>query len=378
MRLVEKIKSLFKEETKDPQNSRLFGFVTPSIKTDQTTLMDRYESLLDDSQVTSTFQQRRLALTMTNTIIKPTNNDEKSADLVKKIIDKLEFDSIIDKMSYAIFFGYSIGELMFEVEDNMILLSDIKVRRPRRFAFDIDDYLYLRGVNNDSKVKLDKSKFWILKYGGFSNDEVYGRGLAQTLQYPVLLKRQALDAWHTFLQKYSIPPLIGYLPPGSDTDVYNKLLEIVTNFQSANGLVLPDNLRVEMLEPSRNGSPNFESFINICDQSISKIVLSQTMTTDNGSSQSQATVHQNVKDEIVKADSKIIANSFKKQVLDKIVYLNYPDGSAPIIEFESVDNESLLNRSIRDKNISEAFNVSLSIEDINRIYGGFWNVNNSI
>jgi phage gp29-like protein len=133
-----------------------------------------------------------------------------------------------------------------------------------------------------------------------------------------------------------------------------------------------------MLEPSRNGSPNFESFINICDQSISKIVLSQTMTTDNGSSQSQATVHQNVKDEIVKADSKIIANSFKKQVLDKIVYLNYPDGSAPIIEFESVDNESLLNRSIRDKNISEAFNVSLSIEDINRIYGGFWNVNNSI
>jgi hypothetical protein len=46
------------------------------------------------------------------------------------------------------------------------------------------------------------------------------------------------------------------------------------------------------------------------DECIAKVVLSQTMTTQDGSSLSQAQVHAGVKLEVVKSDADLLSDSF--------------------------------------------------------------------
>nr|WP_284521082.1 DUF935 family protein [Shigella boydii] len=49
-----------------------------------------------------------------------------------------------------------------------------------------------------------------------------------------------------------------------------------------------------------------------CDAQISKAVLGQTMTTDNGSSRSQADVHNQVRMDIVRWDARQLANTLNE------------------------------------------------------------------
>jgi phage gp29-like protein len=59
------------------------------------------------------------------------------------------------------------------------------------------------------------------------------------------------------------------------------------------------------------------------DSQVSKAVLGQTMTTDNGSSRSQAEVHNEVRQDIKTDDSRKLANTINRQLIEPFVILNY-------------------------------------------------------
>jgi len=59
------------------------------------------------------------------------------------------------------------------------------------------------------------------------------------------------------------------------------------------------------------------------DRQISKAVLGQTMTADDGSSHAQAQVHDEVRQDIIDADAKQLATTINRDLIKPYIDLNY-------------------------------------------------------
>ncbi len=59
------------------------------------------------------------------------------------------------------------------------------------------------------------------------------------------------------------------------------------------------------------------------DSQVSKAVLGQTMTTDNGSSKAQASVHNDVRLDILEADANELQNTINAQLVRPVIDLNF-------------------------------------------------------
>ena len=107
------------------------------------------------------------------------------------------------------------------------------------------------------------------------------------------------------------------------------------------------------------------------DAAISKIVLSQTMTTDDGSSLSQAQVHEGVKVEVIKADADMLCESFNQQVVTWLTAWNYPTANPPRVWRNTEPEEDLKARAERDNQISQ-LGYEPTEEYILNTYGEGW------
>lgn len=272
-----------------------------------------YDRVLLDDQVKSCMAQRIGAVVSRDWDVLP--GDEKdgrsvaAADAMTDAISRVGWDRITEKMLYATLFGYSVGELMWAPIDGFIAWDRIHVRHARRFRYDADRRLRLLTRINPRGEVLPDRKFWVVTSGGTDDDAVYGRGLAEWLYFPVLFKRNGVRFWNIFLDKFSVPTAKGTYPRGSSREDIDKLLGAIQAIAVDSGFVVPEGMAVELLQLAQTGA-DFGEACRYMDGSIAKIILSQTMTTDDGSSNSQAQVHKGVKLEIIKSDADLLSDSW--------------------------------------------------------------------
>lgn len=107
------------------------------------------------------------------------------------------------------------------------------------------------------------------------------------------------------------------------------------------------------------------------DDAITKVVLGQTMTTENGSSMAQAKVHMDVRQDLVKADADLICESFNRGPARWLTEWNYPNAELPRVERRIEDEPDLKPQAERDKLIFDmGYRPRLSY--IETTYGGEW------
>jgi phage gp29-like protein len=251
--------------------------------------------------------------------------DKKVAEFLEWQLKVMKFDKLSNKMLYATHYGFSVGELMFAYheEKQCIYIESIKVRDRSRFKFNDDHELYL--YENAEKKLMPENKFWVHSVGADHDDNPYGEGLAHSLYWPVFFKRNGLKFWVFYLEKYGMPTAIASLNQSQlqDPKQREQALNMLDAIQHDSGVLKPDDFIVELLEATRSGTATYDTLEKGMDAAISKIVLSQTMTTDNGSSRSQAEVHNEVKFEVVKSDADLLCESFNDQVVKVICDMNF-------------------------------------------------------
>lgn len=289
---------------REPKDPRLAGSVDWGV----------YDRILLDDQVFSTLQQRRGAVVArTWDVVAGDEEDERSAaaaEAFSNTIDRIGWDRITDKMLFATFYGPSVGEIIWEVRDGLIDIGQIKVRHARRFRYDAQGRLrLLTSVGGMGEILPDR-KFWVHRVGGTNDDEPYGRGLAEWLYWPTLFKRNGIRFWNIFLDKFGSPTAVGKYRPGTSKGDQERLLEALQAISTDSGITIPEGMVIELLEAARSGTADYGTMVRYMDAAIAKVILSQTMTTDNGSSRSQAEVHADVKLEVVKSDSDLLSASF--------------------------------------------------------------------
>ncbi|MBX3103284.1 MAG: DUF935 family protein [Bacteroidetes bacterium] len=154
----------------------------------------------------------------------------------------------------------------------------------------------------------------------------------------VLWKRSASKFWAEYCQLYGMPVAIAKTNAYDSTrkDMLDKLL---SDMRAAYHIVMDREEDLQFLETGKSdGSPVYDKLIGRCNSELSKLILGQTMTTDDGSSLAQAQVHQRVADSLVQADLRLVERVVNNQLLPRLQQLGYAlDG----LHFCYLHNEAL-------------------------------------
>lgn len=315
-----------------------------------------YERLKRDDQVQSCFQQRVNAVVSREWSVGPAGakrQDKKAAEFVEAQLRHIRFDNVTKKMLNGVFYGYGVAECMWAADGAQIVLDDIRVRRAGRFRFGLDGSLRLLAKGHPEGLVMPDRKFWTFAAGADDDDDPYGRGLAYWLYWPVWFKRNGLKFWAIFMEKFAAPTAKGTVPKGATKEEREKLLAALRAITMDSALVIPEGTQAELLQAAKSSAGDYATFYRLMDAAIAKVVLSQTMTTDNGSSLAQAQVHAGVKLEVVKADADLICESFADQVVRWLVDWNFPGAAYPAVWRDVTEPEDLKARADRDKIIHD-------------------------
>jgi len=170
------------------------------------------------------------------------------------------------------------------------------------------------------------------------------RGLAYLCALAYVATAYNLRDWISFLEVYGQPIKIGRYDATHNDEDRRVLKGALVNLASDFAGMLPKGMDIELHQPKQGPADGFEQLASHLEGLVSKAVLGQTMTADDGASLSQAQVHDEVRQDILEADSKFLAATVQEMLINPFCYLNFGEIVPPAISFPipEPDNQQLL------------------------------------
>lgn len=301
-----------------------------------------------DLHYESVLSTRKLAVTGLTLSVESPSDDAKAvaiADAVTELMHSPETSNALDDLLDALAKGYSAVELIWQRAASR-WTPRFAWRDPRFFQFDRVTGHELR-LRDDSApidgLPLEPYK-WIVHRPRLKTGIPIRGGLARLVAASYMAKSFTLKDWLAFAEVFGMPLRIGrHGPQATDADI-RTLINAVANLGSDAAAVLPDSMRIEF-EPAPNGAGGpdlFSGLAEFLDKQVSKAVLGQTMTTDDGSSLAQAKVHDDVREDIRNRDAQQLANTLVRDLVRPFVDLNFgPQRLYPALRFDTEKPEDL-------------------------------------
>ncbi|AVP97912.1 portal protein [Ahniella affigens] len=358
------------------------GYTGPLLLAQDTILRTRgggnlaiYDQILSEPQVLATFQQRRHAVTSRTWRVEAASDrrvDKQAAAALDAQLRNVGWDARTDRMLFGVYYGFAAAELIWERQGALFGWKAIKVRDRRRFRFAPDGGLRLLLPHAMTEgVPAEAPYFWHYATGASHDDEPYGLGLAHWCYWPVLFKRNGVKFWLIALEKFGSPTAVGKYDPGASPSERARLLQAVRAIQTDSGVIMPKDMMIELLEASKSGTADYKALHDTMDETIAKVVLGQTMTSEDGSSKSQAEVHHDVRQDIVRADNDLICESFMMGPATWFTRLNFPGADVPRVVRDIEEPEDLDQIAARDEKVLKLGFVP-TLDYIHKTYGDGW------
>lgn len=283
--------SLYRKEVSDWQRARAvrrdpFNPVTYH-------LQQIYKDAMLDNHLSGAIENRILRVVNKQFIVKDAEgnpDNERSA-----WVQKRWFRHLIRKCLESKFYGYS-----------MVFISDVtsgEIRKvvdiPRENIIPEYGLLLKESLNTTGTA---------IRYGDYPNFFIYTQllpdpvGILERIAPLTIFKRHSWASWDEFEQLFGVPIRIArtLIDSKKHKDDLQQWLEMMG---SASYGIFDKRVDIEVKENSKSDSYNvFLQKITVLNKEISKGINGQTMTMDDGSSQSQAEVHLQIQEEITQAD----------------------------------------------------------------------------
>lgn len=367
---------------KDPFNLLFNGLMKPNDATLATRGASKglriYDEIERDCHAFSVLQKRKLALISRAVLVEPASNalrDRKARDGVEAFIKSINFDQICLDLLDATLKGFSAAEIMWRVGSGIIDVEKILPKDQRRFSFDKNSQPRLITRSDMSRgEELPERKFIIHRYGA-KDGNPYGLGLGTRLFWPVYFKRQGIQFWLTFADKFGSPTAVGKYPNGAGKPEQDKLLAALSALANDTGVIIPEGMMIEFLEASRSGSVDtYETLCRYMDEEISKAVLGETLSTSmgkGGGSYAASNTHNEVRLELTKADADLLSDTLNATLIKWFCEFNFPGALPPTVTRDFSEPEDLEARAQTDKAVCE-MGFKPTLKYIRETYGDGW------
>jgi SPP1 gp7 family putative phage head morphogenesis protein len=269
-----------------------------------------YKDLVLDGQLGTVMDKRIMAITNSKIMFREHGSKENSTD--PDIVDMLSSGWFIELLRYYMekyFYGHSLIE--FAIANGKITGCEL-VRR--------DNVIPETGIVSWDGIQADGIPFRDPPYSNYTIEagKPTDLGLFMSVAQYVIYKRGAFGDWSQFAEIFGMPFREAQYDP-YDQSSRQKLEKALEEAGSAQYMVTPKGTELKIHETSRNGKNDiYKDLIGNCDEQISKRILGNTMTTDQGSSRSQGEVHQDEQAAITLSDKRELLawlNGKFKQIL---------------------------------------------------------------
>lgn len=251
-------------------------------------------------------------------------HDVAIADDVGALLDKPEAEALILDLMDGVAKGISLVEILWSRDSKRWEPAQYKFRPQRHFIFDRDtlERPLLRTFDGFGS-ELAPYK-WIVHQPKLLSGLALRSGLARTIAVTYAAKRYTVSDWLAFMDVFGMPVRLGKYPADQAKNK-NILLRALQQIGTDAAAVIPDGMAIELLQATGGSTGNtiFQATAEYWDKQTSKVVLGQTMTSDDGASLAQSKTHERVRLDIRAADARAVAATINRDLIKPFVDLNY-------------------------------------------------------
>jgi len=237
------------------------------------------------------------------------NKDVRMAEFARNAIENInDFEISLEQAYSCLEYAYSVTEIMWNIKNNQdVIIDRLNVKKPERFLFDRDYKLRLRTTDNWFYGEPVPDKKFLVMVNRPQPENPYGESELKQCYWYWYFKKNCVKWWAMYTERFGSPHL-KITHPSSLKDEDKQLLEdILNDFQNRTGVRVPEGILMEFLEATRRGDAGYGDFIQLCNSEMSKRVLGQTLTVEQGKPGSYALgkVHKEVDQDRMEARAKM-------------------------------------------------------------------------
>lgn len=321
--------------------------------------------LLNDPHLIAAVQQRKMQVMQmgwsvednANNNIEITNLNEVKDGAIE-IMKELPLTEIMNGILDAVLFGFSVGEIEWELRGKKIIPVSVKSKPQDWFIFNKKNELMLRRRVKGSYLfeegeRLPDYKFIVTQYQP-SYDNPYGEKVLSKCYWPVTFKRAGVEYWQLMMERFGMPYLIGRYGAGATDTEKQQLLDDLIQMMKDSVSVFQEGKQIEIKEsPQYDVGQLYEKLVEFQNKEISKAVLTVTLTTETEKSGSYkaAEIHKELLNYLGITDKKLVEKGLNR-LLEYYTLLNYGNIPAPKIKLNK--KEAVVDHSAeRDKILTD-------------------------
>lgn len=150
-------------------------------------------------------------------------------------------------------------------------------------------------------------------------------------------KKNVLAAWDVFSEIFGMPIRVATTSSRDKAD-QQRIEEMLKGMDLAPWGLFPDGTTLQFVESSKGDAFNvYDKRVDRANSEISKLVIGQTMTIEDGSSLSQSQTHLKVLENLVESDAKALAYIVNNQLIPRMARHGFPVEGMRFTWDESVD-----------------------------------------
>ena len=293
----------------------------------------------------SQLQTRRLAVEAVEPSVDvPDGVPAKIGDAVHALVEAPQFREMIGSLTDGIAKGYSVCEMIWDYTGGLLRPVSYLWRDPRFFQFDRVALTELRLAVDGSFDGLELPPYKFVRHMPRSKMGIpLRRGVARPATWAYMLQSFSLKDWAAFSEIYGLPIRVGKYAANATRDDIRTLLTAVRSIASDAAAVIPIGMELEFVKvEGSHGTAVFGGLLDYVDKQISKLVVGQTMTSDEGGSLAQARVHNEVRLDILRADGRQIGHTVSRDVVEAFIAFNFgPQALYPRVDFPVAEPEDV-------------------------------------
>lgn len=320
------------------------------------------ELLRKNAHLGSVYRTRRLAVTGTDWELSAANASARAKDIAAFCRDAIDacdnwHDALGDLMD-AVGKAYAVGQLCWELVGGSDIVTHIEQWPQREFTFETEaaDEPRVITEREPSKGETLAPGQWIVHRSKARSGTLAGGALFTEVSWPVLFGAFNIKDWLAFLEAFGHPRRIAKYPRGIDANgpeaaaIWKALEDLGADGRA----MVPEGVSLELIFAKAGSDPGYLSLVKWCEAQISKAVLGQTLTTDEGQhgTRAQAQVHDGVRGDLLRSDCRALAATLRAQYLTPLTVFKYGPEAArdvPRFEFLLEDDEDLKARAEVDR-----------------------------
>jgi phage gp29-like protein len=320
-----------------------------------------YRQMLNDPQVSSTLQFKKIMVYGRKWDVQPASDDEADkevAEFVRKALMRANFKRLLRESLSCLQYGFSVGEKIWELGkmegEDAILLKDIKFRDPEFMRVMTDKHgnvtrwlqdrasfgsnLNPRSGSQASSIDISPDKVFHYAH----NREFsawYGRSDLRSAYRSWWAKKFLIQFWSVFLERFGQPMTAIKYPMGSGQQLKDDLKKIMAGFSTKTELLIPEGVEISLIEATRAGTASYDDAMAYHDKEIARAMLMVALLGAGGNevkrgADSQSRLHLRTLHKMADELGADLMFEFNKQVVKQLVDFNFDVEAYPTVYFQ--------------------------------------------